>query len=116
MIAGAGLESPQEQVIYFCVILSWEETDEGEDIQNDRQQMQALLSHVEPTGLHANIHGVEFSADNQFALIVSLPDPGQDSLKLRMEQIIRAVQGLISENTRLDPSMGVGTPYRDLGD
>ncbi|EGG38159.1 helix-turn-helix domain-containing protein [Paenibacillus sp. HGF5] len=116
MIAGAGLESPQEQVIYFCVILSWEENDAAEEVvQKDRQQVHEILSHVEPSGLQANIYGVEFSADNQFALIVSLPDPGQDSLKLRMEQIIRAVQGLISENTRLDPSMGVGTPYRDLG-
>lgn len=113
MITGAGLEYPKEQGIYFSVILSWEDDEAGEAL-DDRQQLQEILGHVELPGLSAHIYGVEFSTDNQLALIISIPDPGESSLKFRIEQIIRAIQALISENTRLDPSIGVGTSYQDL--
>ncbi|GGF89445.1 AraC family transcriptional regulator [Paenibacillus albidus] len=114
MIHRAGFEHPQGHGLYFAVILSWDDALEGETSWNERHLLQEMFSSMHLPGLTAQIFGVEFSADNQFALIISLSGYDNQPAQSRIEEVIEAVQEVINGNSRLVPKIGVGTAYRDL--
>ncbi|ASA24207.1 helix-turn-helix domain-containing protein [Paenibacillus donghaensis] len=114
MIRSAGFELSEGNGLYFSVILSWDDAVQGESSWDERHLLQEMLSNVNLPSLTAQIFGVEFSAQEQFALIVSFPASGNGPVQQRMEQVIDAVQAVIQENSRLAPHIGVGTAYQDL--
>lgn len=113
MILSAGLRHPQGQDLYFSAILSWDNTVPGAS-PHERHLLQEMLSNICLPGPDAQIFGVEFSAKDQFALIISLPGDEDGPVQSRMEQVIEAVQAVIREHSQLALSIGVGMAYRDL--
>lgn len=114
MILSAGLRHPQGQDLYFSAILSWDNTVPGASSPHERHLLQEMLSNICLPGPDAQIFGVEFSAKDQFALIISLPGDEDGPVQSRMEQVIEAVQAVIREHSQLALSIGVGMAYRDL--
>ncbi|MRN54344.1 helix-turn-helix domain-containing protein [Paenibacillus sp. LC-T2] len=114
MIANAGLEFPSGRGLYFSVILSWEDAVEDEKSSNERPHLLELLSKVEFPEWGVHISGVEFSAEAQFALIISFPAEGSGSVKNRIEEIIDAIKAMIINHSQQIPSIGVGNVYPDL--
>ncbi|WP_052092324.1 helix-turn-helix domain-containing protein [Paenibacillus sp. FSL H7-0357] len=114
MILSAGLRHPQGQDLYFSAILSWDNTEPGAGSSHERHLLQEMLSNICLPGPDAQIFGVEFSAKNQFALIISLPGDEEGPVQSRMEQVIEAIQAVIREHSQLALSIGVGMAYRDL--
>ncbi|MBW4083720.1 helix-turn-helix domain-containing protein [Paenibacillus sp. S150] len=114
MILSAGLRHPQGQGLYFSAILSWDDAVPGGKSWHERHQLQEMLSNVCLPGPDAQIFGVEFSAKDQFALIISLPGHDDEPVQRRMEQVIEGIQAVIREHSQLALSIGVGMAYRDL--
>ncbi|MCL6459967.1 MAG: helix-turn-helix domain-containing protein, partial [Gorillibacterium sp.] len=115
MIAGAGLELPAGQGLYFSVIIAWEDIPGGEKSWQERHHLQDTLRYLQLPALHAHIYGVEFSAEDQFALMISLLADSNVDVQLQIGQVIDAIQTLVLENSQLVPTLGVGTIYPDLG-
>ncbi|MGZ7443587.1 AraC family transcriptional regulator [Paenibacillus sp. TH7-28] len=113
MIDDAGLMLPQGQGFYFSVILAWDETAEAEKNWKEQQHLQEMLSEFEFSELGTHVYGMEFSAAEQFALIVSLSANSRKEAQSRILSIIEAIKVLVIENSRLVPYFGVGTLYDD---
>ncbi|MNO30696.1 Bifunctional transcriptional activator/DNA repair enzyme AdaA [compost metagenome] len=114
MILSAGFRHPQGQGLYFSAILSWDDAVPGGKSWHERHLLQEILSNVCLPGPDAQIFGVEFSAKDQFALIISLPGHEDRPVQSRMEQVIEAIQTMVRDHSQLVPNIGVGMAYRDL--
>nr|WP_068785344.1 helix-turn-helix domain-containing protein [Paenibacillus phocaensis] len=116
MISGSGLMLPQGQGYYFSVILAWDEMVDGEKTWEEQQHLQEMLSEFEITELGTYVCGLEFSPEEQFALIVSLSANSREEAQQRIVEIIEAIKVLVIDNSRIVPYFGVGTLYEDPGD
>lgn len=114
MIQGTGLMLPPGEGFYFSVILAWDEGVEGERNWQEQQHLQEMLSEFVLSELDTHVYGLEFSPDEQFALIISVTASSDEEAQERVLPIIEAIKVLIVDHLRTIPYMGVGTLYNDL--
>lgn len=114
MIQGTGLMLPPGKGFYFSVILAWDEEFEGDRNWQEQQHLQEMLSEFEFSELETHVYGLEFSPDEQFALIISITAASEEEAQQRVQSIIEAIKVLIIDHLRNIPYMGVGTLYDDL--
>ncbi|RXZ79459.1 helix-turn-helix domain-containing protein [Paenibacillaceae bacterium] len=114
MITQSGLEIPDQQGLYFSAMLTWDEQAQAERTWEDQQNLQEMLSQIAFPDLNAHVYGVELSASNQFALMISLLATDQLAESERIKQVIEAINVMIIEHSHRLPTIGVGTIYHDL--
>lgn len=114
MIQGTGLMLPPGRGFYFSVLLAWDVGVEGERNWQEQQHLQEMLSEFEFSELDTRVYGLEFSPDEQFALIISVAASSHEEAQKRILPIIEAIKVLIVDHLRDIPYMGVGTLYDDL--
>lgn len=125
MMQSAGIRFPEGPRLYFAAIIAWDEPlnplpeDEAgqpEPGVSPFKGLQERLSDLPLPELDSQVYGVEFTTDNQFALLISLPDQREDDVKVRQRvgQIIEAIQAVAAEHNDRLPSIGIGTVYPGL--
>jgi len=125
MMESTGLRFPDGPSLYFAAIIAWDDQmhsslEEGEPHGEPKapayKRLQELLADLPLPKLDSQVYGVEFTTDNQFALLISLPErmEDHDKIRLRVGQIIEAIQALAAEHSDRLPSIGVGTVYPEL--
>ncbi|MCC3372482.1 helix-turn-helix domain-containing protein [Cohnella sp. REN36] len=115
MIAETGLEFPNGEGLYVSVIIAWGDSRKEEKSWRERHLLQEMLSYFELPDMDARVYGVEFSHEDRFALMVSLPAGDRDTIQVQMERLIDLIRVMVLENSRLVPTIGVGSVYDDLG-
>ncbi len=106
MITQSGLEIPESGALYFSAILAWDKAADSERTWEDQQLLQEMLSHIELPDLHAQVYGVEFAANHQFALMISLLPDERLPENQRIRQVIEAIHIMIIEHAHSLPAIG----------
>lgn len=125
MMQSAGIRFPEGPRLYFAAIVAWDEplsplpedeAGQAEPATLPYKRLQERLSDLPLPELDSQVYGVEFTTDNQFALLISLPDQREepDQVRLRVGQIIETIQAVAAEHNDRLPSIGIGTVYPGL--
>ncbi|MBW7453108.1 helix-turn-helix domain-containing protein [Paenibacillus sepulcri] len=116
LIKSVGLELPGTQGEYWVMLLKWDAFSGTSTAGPDRRDIHQLLHDLDMPQLKARAYGIDFSPADQFAVMISLAPDAARSSQDRIEEIVDHIRGSILQRSSLQPSIGVGSPYGNLGE
>ncbi|MCQ4088892.1 helix-turn-helix domain-containing protein [Saccharibacillus sp. JS10] len=115
VIDGIGLGFSSGKGMYVTAILSWSDAGNSKAVEPQHYDMQERFEclDIEPSG--AKVFGVEFSADDQLALVIALEErEDAEDLCARIQYTIEHVQQIAESLLPSSLNIAVGSAYADL--
>ena len=110
-----GLGFPKGKGVYLTAILSWSDPADNRFVPEEGNDIGEALGCLEVSEAGARVFGVEFSADDQLALVITLGEQKTgDTLSARIERTIEVVRHIAEKALPSSPHIGVGSAYEDL--